>query len=100
MAFNPSDLYYVGIDGHAKNRDDSPFNAFRPDKKDHDNGLHSYEKFFESHMNMAKVLYEYSKSNKTKLYNLGEGLYYNCSTLYSKENFPLNKKITKKLKYE
>ena len=98
MAFNPSDLYYVGIDGHAKDRKDSPFNAFRPDKKDHDDGLHSYEKFFESHMNMAKVLYEYSKLNKTKLYNLGEGLFYNCSTPYSKENFPLNNKIKDKIK--
>jgi|TARA_R110000744_G_scaffold380138_1_gene499917 hypothetical protein len=97
MAFNPSDLYYVGIDGHAKNRDDSPFNAFRPDKKDHDNGLHSYEKFSNSHINMAKVLYEYSKQNKTKLYNLGEGYNYNCSTPYSKEHFPLSKKIKNKI---
>ena len=98
MSFNPSDLYYVGIDGHAKNRDDSPLNAFRPDKKDHDDGLHSYEKFLDSHMNMAKSLHEYSKLNKTKLYNLGEGLPYNCSTFYSQEHFPLSDNIKKQLK--
>ena len=98
MAFNPSDLYYVGIDGHAKNRDNSPFNAFRPDKKDNDNGLHSYERFLESHMNMAKVLHEYSKLNKTKIYNLGEGLHYNCSTPYSQQYYPLTEEIKQKIK--
>ena len=98
MAFNPSDLYYVGIDGKSENGVD-PFNSFRTWGKDHDHGIHSYDSILSSHINMAKTLHEYSKLNKTKLYNLGEGLPYNCSTSYSKKHFPLNNKI-KQIIYE
>tara|TARA_Y100001938_G_scaffold148452_1_gene232187 strand:+ start:2553 stop:3287 length:735 start_codon:yes stop_codon:yes gene_type:complete len=100
MSFNPSDLYYVGIDGYSENFDKQPKNAFRKEfKLDADGYLKAgrRKEFVDSHVNMAKALHEYSKLNGTKLYNLGEGYHYNCSTIYSKEHFPLSQKIKQKI---
>lgn len=98
MQFFPDELYYVGIDGHNKNRNDSPNNAFRTNLIDADNGLHSYEKFVEAHEYFANILYQTSLQTKTKLYNLGEGFEFNCSTAYSLKHFPLNNEIKQRIK--
>jgi hypothetical protein len=92
IAFNPEILYYVGIDGKSSNPSLDPINAFRTGLKGDTDGYPQSD-FIDSHINMAKVLHEYSKLNKTQLYNLGEGLPYNCSTPYSKKYFPLPDKI-------
>ena len=92
IAFNPEILYYVGIDGKSSNPSLDPINAFRTGLKGDTDGYLQSD-FIDSHINMAKVLHEYSKLNKTQLYNLGEGLPYNCSTPYSKKYFPLPDKI-------
>jgi hypothetical protein len=99
MAFNPSELYYVGLDGKSKNHKNDPNNAFRVNiQGDADN--YPYEEFVESHINMAKTLYKYSLHNNCKLYNLGEGFEFNCSTPYSQQYFPLNEKIKQKINNE
>ena len=101
MVFNPSELYYVGVDGFQKDLKNQPLNSFRKEfKLDADGYLEAgrLKEFEDSHMNFASTLYEYSKLNKTKLYNLGEGFDYNCSTPYSKIHFPLNDKIKKLIK--
>ena len=59
---------------------------------------HSYEKVLNDHINFAQVLHKHSKSSNTKLYNLGEGFPYNCSTVYSKQHFPLSEQIKQKIK--
>ena len=98
MAFAPAELYYVGIDGHSPNRNMTPTNSFRTDIIDADNGLHSYEKFMDSHRVMASTLHQHAIQNKCKLYNLGEGFEFNCSTPYSIEHYPLPKEIKQKIK--
>ena len=101
IAFNPSDLYYVGIDGYSENLDKQPKNSFRKEfSLDADGYLKQgrRKEFVDSHIGMAKTLHEYSKLNKTKIYNLGEGFHYNCSTSYSKEHFPLPTHIKQTLK--
>lgn len=98
MAFNPAELYYVGIDGHAPNRDSTPTNAFRSNIIDADNGLHSYEKFMESHHIMASTLHHHATKNGCMLYNLGEGFEFNCSTPYSIKHYPLTEEIKQKIK--
>tara|TARA_Y100000593_G_C4286206_1_gene325615 strand:+ start:618 stop:1349 length:732 start_codon:yes stop_codon:yes gene_type:complete len=99
MAFNPSELYYVGIDGYSKNFDKQPKNAFRKELTlDADGYLEAgrYNEFLDSNITFAKTLYEYSKLNKTKLYNLGEGFEYNMSSEISKKFFPLTQDILEK----
>jgi hypothetical protein len=97
MQFSPAELYYIGIDGKSNNSNKDPYNAFRINiQGDADN--YPYEEFVESHINMAKTLYEYSLHNNCKLYNLGEGFEFNCSTTYSKQYFPLNEEIKQKIK--
>lgn len=111
MAFNPKELYYVGIDGKSQDQHkNDPYNAFRKNIKDGDDleggksnlspkhARHSYEKVLNDHINFAQVLHNHSKSSNTKLYNLGEGFPYNCSTVYSKQHFPLPEQIKQKIK--
>ena len=101
MAFNPKELYYVGIDGKSQDQHkNDPYNAFRKNIKDGDglDARHSYEKVLNDHINFAQVLHKHSKSSNTKLYNLGEGFPYNCSTVYSKQHFPLSEQIKQKIK--
>jgi len=97
MSFNPSELYYVGIDGRSENYKNDPHNSFRTNIIDGDNGKHGYEIVYNSYIRMAKSLHEYSKLNGCKLYNLGEGFNFNCSTDYSKIHFPLSNEIKNKL---
>jgi len=97
MSFAPAELYYVGIDGHGPVREKSPNNSFRTNLIDADNGLHSYEKFVDSHYTMATALYEQTLQNGCKLYNLGEGFEFNCSTPYSSKYYPLPPDIKKKI---
>lgn len=91
MSFNPSELYYVGIDGKSKDSNKDPMGAFRKVQGDTDG--YSYDEFKDSHMSMADNLYKYSKSNGTRIYNLGEGLEFNCSSDYSSTHFPLTDEI-------
>lgn len=99
IQFSPSDLYYVGIDGKSSNPELDPINAFRPKIKGDADGYPQSD-FVNSHLYFANILYKTSLQTKTKLYNLGEGLPYNCSTLYSQEYFPLSNNIKKQLKNE
>jgi len=89
---SPSHLYYVGIDGHSLNVQDEPNNAFRTHLKGSPDGYPQSD-FLNSHTYFADILYQTSLQTGTKLYNLGEGYNYNCSTSYSKEYFPLSEKI-------
>jgi len=97
MSFAPAELYYVGIDGFGPAREKSPNNSFRTNLIDGDNGLHSYEKFVDSHHTMAAALYEQTLQNGCKLYNLGEGFEFNCSTPYSLKHYPLSQDIKNKI---
>jgi hypothetical protein len=97
MSFAPSELYYVGIDGKSADSSKDPFNAFRTELKgDTDN--YAYDEFLNSHTIMAAALYEQTLQNNCKLYNLGEGFEFNCSTLYSKQYFPLTEEIKQIIK--
>lgn len=99
IQFLPSDLHYVGIDGKSSNSNLDPSNAFRPYLKgDSDN--YPQSDFVNSHIYFANILYKTSLQTKTKLYNLGEGLFYNCSTPYSQKYFPLSDNIKKQLEHE
>lgn len=100
MAFNPAELLYVGIDGCSKNINNDPYNSFRTNLKDADNGRHDYDTVYKSHMQMAKTLHDYSKLNGCKISNLGEGFDFNCSTDYSKKYFPLSDEIKHKITKE
>ena len=97
MQFSPSHLYYVGIDGHSSNPQNEPNNAFRTHLKGSPDGYPQSD-FIDSHVYFADILYKTSLQTETKLYNLGEGYNYNCSTSYSKEYFPLSQHIKQKLK--
>lgn len=98
MTFNPSELYYVGIDGKSKNSLNDPMGSFRKIQGDTDG--YSHEEFKISHMNMAKTLYDYSKENGCVLYNLGEGFEFNCSSDFSKLHFPLPDSMIKTIHKE
>ena len=97
MAFDPSKLYYVGIDGKSNNSSNDPNNAFRSHLKGDADG-YSYNEFLDSHITMADVLYKRSLENNCKIYNLGEGFEFNCSTPYSQQYFPLSNKIKNLIK--
>jgi hypothetical protein len=92
MAFNPSELYYVGIDGKSTTPGNDPKNVFRTHIQGDADG-YDYKEFLDSHTTMADTLYRYSLQNECKLYNLGEGFDFNCSTFYSKQHFPLSSEI-------
>jgi hypothetical protein len=97
MSFGPSELYYVGIDGRAPIITKEHYNVFRPHIiGDPDN--YDYQEFLDSHTIMADALYQYSLQYGCKLYNLGEGLDFNCSTSYSSKHYPLTTDIKTKLK--
>jgi len=95
--FSPSDLYYVGIDGKSSNPQNDPQNAFRTQLKGDADGYDQNE-FVESHLYFANILYQTSLQTGTKLYNLGEGFDFNCSTSYSQNYFPLSKEIKQTIK--
>jgi len=97
IQFSPSDLYYVGIDGHSSNSKTEPNNAFRTHLKGSPDNYPQSD-FIDSHLYFANILYKASSQTGTKLYNLGEGLPYNCSTPYSKEHYPLSEEIKQTLK--
>jgi hypothetical protein len=97
IQFSPLDLYYVGIDGHSSNSKTEPNNAFRTHLKGSSDNYPQSD-FIDSHLYFANILYKASLQTKTKLYNLGEGLPYNCSTPYSQEHFPLSDKVKKIIK--
>ena len=97
MQFSPSCLYYVGIDGKSPNSKNDPNNAFRTRLRGDADGYNQSE-FLDSHIYFADILYKTSLKTETKIYNLGEGFDYNCSTSYSKEYFPLPKHIKQKIK--
>lgn len=97
IQFSPSDLYYVGIDGKSPNPESDPQNAFRTQLRGDADGYPQKE-FVESHEYFTNILYQTSLQTKTKIYNLGEGFEFNCSTPYSKQYFPLSKEIQKLIK--
>lgn len=96
MSFAPSHLYYIGIDGKSKNSKNDPPNAFRTNIVGDADG-YVYEEFLDSHMTFANAIYEQSKTTGTELFNLGEGLYYNLSSVISNVKFPLSEKIKQML---
>lgn len=98
MSFNPSELHYVGIDGKSKDSNKDPMGAFRKVQGDTDG--YSHDEFKDSHMNMADSLYKCSLLNGAKIYNLGEGFDFNCSSDYSKIHFPLTDQIKSKINRE
>lgn len=97
IQFSPSDLYYVGIDGKSPNPENDPQNAFRIQLKGDADGYPQKE-FIESHLYFANILYQTSLQTKTKIYNLGEGFEFNCSTPYSQQYFPLSEEIKQIIK--
>lgn len=98
MAFNPAELYYIGLDGRSKNVSNDPNNSFRTNLKDGDNGKHTYDVIYRAYIQMASVLYECSKLNGCKLYNLGEGFDFNCTSDFSKNHYPLPDDIKHKIR--
>lgn len=96
MSFAPSHLYYIGIDGKSKDSRNDPPNAFRTNIVGDADG-YVYEEFLESHKMFANAIYEQSKITETKLFNLGEGLNYNLSSVVSLNNFPLPEEIKTKI---
>jgi len=96
MSFAPSHLYYIGIDGKSKNSKNDPPNAFRTNIVGDADG-YVYEEFLDSHKIFANAIYEQSKISDTKLFNLGEGLKYNLSSVVSDQKFPLSEEIKKLL---
>lgn len=97
IQFSPTDLYYVGIDGKSPNPENDPQNVFRTQLRGDADG-YAQNEFIESHLYFAEILYQTSLQTKTKLYNLGEGFGFNCSTSYSKQYFPLSEEIKQKIK--
>jgi len=97
IQYSPKCLYYVGIDGKSANPENDPHNAFRTQLKGDADGYNQRE-FVESHRYFANILYNASLQTNTKLYNLGEGFDFNCSTSYSKQYFPLNQEIKQQIK--
>jgi hypothetical protein len=96
IQFNPSHLYYVGIDGKSSNPENDPQNTFRTQLRGDTDG-YAQSEFIESHLYFADILYQTSLQTDTKLYNLGEGFNFNCSTSYSQKYFPLTEEIKQKI---
>ena len=97
IQFLPSYLHYVGIDGKSPNPDKDPQNSFRTQLRGDADG-YAQKEFVESHLYFADILYQTSLETKTKIYNLGEGFEFNCSTPYSKQYFPLSEEIKQIIK--
>lgn len=97
MQFSPAELYYVGIDGKSTTPELDPQNAFRTHLRGDADG-YPQKDFVESHEYFANILYQTSLQTKTKLYNLGEGFIFNCSTPYSMQYFPLSNEIKQRIK--
>jgi len=97
MAFSPAELFYVGLDGKSNSPINDPPNAFRTHIHG-DTDRYDHGKFLDSYIAMADTLYKYSLYNQCKLYNLGEGFEFNCSTPYSKQYFPLTDEIKQIIK--
>jgi hypothetical protein len=101
LNFNPNTIYYVGIDGASPTPQNDPSNSFRkgyrPEVVPGGAGSKSQKDIEKSHLDMAKIIHEESKSRGVKLYNLGEGLPFNMSTPYSKQHYPLPDSILNSL---
>jgi hypothetical protein len=97
--FNPSTIYYVGIDGVSENPKDDPSNSFRMGLRSNTAkgvvGIDDVAEIRRSHLNMAQNIHEECSSRNISLYNLGEGLPFNMSGEYSKIHYPLNQEIIK-----
>ena len=102
LNFNPSTLYYIGLDGVSNNPEQDPSNSFRmgyrPETTPKGSGASSYSNIRTSHLYMASTLHSQAKARGTTLYNLGEGLPFNISGEYSKTHYPLSKEIIDLLK--
>jgi hypothetical protein len=99
LNFNPSTLYYIGVDGVSNNPEQDPSNSFRMGLRSNTAkgvvGIDDVAEIRKSHLNMAKIIDLESKSRGISLYNLGEGLPFNMSGEYSKIHYPLNEEIIK-----
>ena len=93
LNFNPSTLYYIGVDGTSNNHKSDPGNAFRPNYRleiyPGGSGVHSVDDIKKGNLDMARIIHLESKARGTSLYNLGEGLPFNMSGEYSKVHYPL-----------
>lgn len=96
MSFAPSHLYYIGIDGKSQNSKNDPPNSFRTNIVGDADG-YDYLSFLDSHKIFAISIYEQSKITNTEIFNLGEGLDYNLSSIISQEKFPLSNELKQKL---
>lgn len=97
IQFSPSHLYYVGIDGKSPDPTKDPQNAFRTHLRGDADGYQQQD-FVDSHLYFASILYQVSEQTNTKLYNLGEGFEFNCSSQYSEQHYPLTNEIKTKIK--
>jgi hypothetical protein len=99
MSFSPSHLYYIGIDGKSKDFKNDPPNAFRKNIIGDADG-YDYEDFLDSHKLFANTIYDQSLQTNTKLFNLGEDLHFNLSSVISREKFPLPSDVRSLLEQE
>lgn len=100
LHFNPSTLYFVGVDGCSPNVSNDPINAFRPEigqvhTSSSSRACCQYKTLRDSHLSMCEVIHKKSQEINCKLFNLGEGLDYNISSHYSSQHFPLPEDIKK-----
>ena len=96
VVWQPSDIYYVGIDGSSTTGKDG-VNYF--DKNligTRDN--YDLSRYKKSYVEMANLLYKFNQDYGIKFYNLGEGLEYNMSSEVSEKLFPLTDEIKRRIK--
>lgn len=98
IAWKPSDLYFIGLDGFSENMKNDPPNAFRDWIKGSADSHYDHSQIKTSHSEFADYVYNFSKEHNINIYNLGEGLQYNVLTEFSEKLFPLPKNIKNKLK--
>tara|TARA_B100001778_G_C18501787_1_gene590012 strand:+ start:287 stop:1009 length:723 start_codon:yes stop_codon:yes gene_type:complete len=95
VGWQPSDIYYVGIDGSSTTGKDG-VNYF--DKNligTRDN--YDLSRYKKSYVEMANLLCKFNQDYGIKFYNLGEGLEYNMSSEVSEKLFPLTDEIKKRI---
>ena len=105
LHFNPSVLYFAGVDGRSKDFSKDPINSFRPEVNQADwktisGRCKDYNTVLANYLKMSEIIFNKSKAINCKIYNLGEGLDYNMASNHSSTHFPLTEDIKSKLNYE
>lgn len=97
--FNPSVIYYVGLDGFSPSPHNDPQNAFRTTGLEVDiatksgQGSRNWDLVYKGHQDFARIAHTRAKSTGGLIYNLGEGEDYNMSSAYSQKHFPLTEDL-------